>query len=186
MNAPRGRILLASAVGIGLLVTSWVLPVAAAECALSAPAIARVGTTLTILGSGFPPSANVDIEWTVDGGNADEFSLQSNSSGSFEIALTPEPIDEGDTTVIATAGSACTAQVQFTVLGENEPAPTAEPEEAGAGATAAPEPPTTDAAAPSPGASSAGFDAWLVGTIIFLIGVVGLLTTRPARGRSGR
>ena len=183
MNAPRGRILLASAVAIGVLLASWVLPAAAAECALSAPATARVGTTLTILGSGFPASASVDIELTVVGGNADEFSLQSNSTGSFEITLTPEPIDEGETTVTATAGSTCTAQVQFTVLGENEPAPTAEPDEAGAGATATPGLPRTDAAVLNPGGTPRGRDAWLAGTIILLVGVAGLIATRPARAR---
>lgn len=186
MDASRGRILLASALGVGLLVTAWVVPVAAADCALSAPATGRVGTILAINGSGFPASSSVDIELTVEGGSADEFSVQSDSSGAFEITLTPEPIDEGKTTVVATAGSTCTAQVQFTVLGENEPAPTAEPGEAGAAASAASEAPRTDAAPSDRGEAAAGQGAWLAGAILLVLGVVGLLATRPARGRFSR
>jgi hypothetical protein len=187
MDASRGRILLGSALAIGLLASSWALPVAAAGCELSAPATGRVGSILAVNGSGFPSSSTIDIELTVVGGKADEFSVQSDSSGAFEITLTPETIDEGATTVVATAGSVCTAQVQFTILGENEPAPSAEPEQAGPAASAAPGAPTTDAVATVPGDAAPGLGAWLVGGLLLAMGVVGWLATRPARDdRSSR
>jgi hypothetical protein len=185
MDASRVRILLASGLALSLLSAAWALPVAAAECALSAPATGRVGTILTITGSGFPGSSSIDIELTIDGGNADEFTVQSNASGAFEFTFTPEPIDEGDTTVVARSGSTCSAQVQFTILGANDPVPTAEPGEAGAAPSTAPDAPRTDAAPLDPGEAPAGA-GWLAGTILLVLGVVGLLGTRSARGRSDR
>lgn len=186
MDASRGRIVVALALAVGLLSSTWVLPVMAADCALSAPATGRVGTLLAIQGTGFPASSSVDIELTVAGGIADQFSVQSNASGTLEIALTPEPIDQGATTVVATAGSTCTAEVQFTVLGDNEPAPTAEPADADAAASAGRGAPRTDAAPNNPGEAVPGQGAWLVGAILLVLGVVGLLTTRPAEDRFSR
>jgi hypothetical protein len=166
-----------------------VAPVAAAECVLTAPAFGRVGSVFAVNGTGFPASATIDIELTVEGGSPDEFSIQSDPSGEFEITLTPEAVDEGETTVIATAGSACKAEVQFDILGENEPAPTPEPTGEAAGATASPSPgaPRTDVVPGSAVDASLGQGAWLGGGFFLLVlGVLGLVATRPAGGRPDR
>ena len=137
MDARRARILAGSAFAAGLLAASWVAPAAAADCALTAPATVDVGAQLTIEGAGFPASSSVDITLTIEGGASDELTVQSTASGAFQISLTPEEVDAGKTTVVATAGSACSAQVVFTVLGANQTAPpTTEPEGSAGGAGA--------------------------------------------------
>ena len=120
MDTSRIRIVAAPAFAVGLLVSLWVAPAAAADCALSAPSTVKVDAPLAINGSGFPASSIVDIELTVEGGTTDQFSVQSDAAGGFQISLTPEAADAGRTTIVATAGSACSAQVVSTVLGPNE------------------------------------------------------------------
>ena len=185
MDALRGRILVASAFVAVLLGMTLVAPVAAAECALTAPATGRVGIVFAVDGSGFPASATIDIELTVEGGNADEFSIQSDPSGAFEISLTPEAVDEGETTIIASAGSTCTAQITFEILGENEPAPTAEPT-AEATAAASPDAPRTDVVRGSHIDGEDGQGAWSGGLFLMMLGVLGLLASRPTGGDPGR
>lgn len=67
MDAGRIRILAAPAFAVSLLVSLWVLPAAAADCALRVPATAKVGTPLAIVGTGFPASSSIDIELAVEG-----------------------------------------------------------------------------------------------------------------------
>jgi hypothetical protein len=197
VDASRARMILGSAVAVGLLGTILVAPVAAAECALTAPAFGRVGSVLAVNGTGFPASATIDIALTVEGGNPDEFSVQSDPSGEFEITLTPEAIDEGETTVTASAGSTCTAQVTFDILGENEPAPTTEPtvgptseptgEAAGAAASSGPDAPRTDVVLGSDANAERDPGAWLGGgLVLIMLGVVGLVASRPVGGRLDR
>jgi hypothetical protein len=180
MDASRRRLLVAPVLAIGLLVSGNIRPVAAAGCTLSAPATGRVGMELAINGSGFPASASIDIELTVEGGNPDAFAVTSDASGAFVVNLTPEPIDVGKTTVVATAGSICSAQVQFTVLGENEAAPTASP--AASGAPAAPSgAPRTDTVSVASPDTVARPGSWLGGVILLTVGLIGLLSTRQPR-----
>lgn len=187
MDARRARTMAAATFAIGLLVSTWVAPVAAAECALSAPLTARVGTPLTINGTDFPVSTAVDIALTIEGGAPDEFSVQSDAAGAFLLSLTPEATETGLTTVVATAGALCTAQVIVTVQGANDPAPTAPtatPTGSGAAASDDPGPPRTDTAvATGSHATDAPLIPWLLAAVTLTIGVAGLGATRPTRDR---
>jgi hypothetical protein len=170
-------------VASGILVLLLVAPAAAATCRLSAPAKVAIGTPLSIVGSGFPASSSVDVSLTIEGGSPDEFTAQSDASGAFQISLTPEAADAGKTTVVATAGAGCTAQVVFTV-GTSNAAPTPEPTEAPAGAGTEANPPKSDAAATVPAPTTGTpFAAWLVAVAVLAIGLGGLIATRPVRSR---
>jgi hypothetical protein len=192
VDASRARILLSSALAAVLLCSVLAPPVAAAECSLAAPATGRVGSMFAVMGSGFPGGATIDVSLTVEGGNPDQFSIQSDASGAFEITLTPEAVDEGETTVVARAGSTCTARITFEILGVNEPAPTpiaeptAEPtgEAAGATASSSPDAPRTDVVLASGVGVEHEVDAWLSGgLLLIMLGAFGLLASGRAGGR---
>lgn len=185
MDARQARILAAPVFALGLLVSSWVTPAAAADCTLTTPTTVKVGAPLAIDGAGFPASSSVDVKLTIEGGAPDEFTVQSNAAGGLKISLTPEAADAGKTTVVATAGSACSAQVVFTVLGPNDtPRPTVEPAGGAAGPSATPTAPRTDAAAvPGEGPLAAPLNAWLLAVLALIIGMIGLIATRPTQGR---
>ena len=184
MNARRARILVGSTFMLGLLVPAWVSTVAAADCALSAPATVQVGAALAINGSGFPATSTIDIKLTIAGGASDELTVQSGASGSFQIELTPESADLGETTVVATAGSTCAAQVVYTVVSSAASTPSAEPAESAPAASGGQPAPRTDAA-PLAGDRSPGerLDAWWLAVIALAIGTGGLIATRPSRRR---
>jgi hypothetical protein len=179
MNARRLRVLGGSTLLLGLLAATWVTPAAGADCTLTAPAYVNVGTPLAIQGSGFPASATVDI--TIEGTAADAFSVQSDSAGALQIALTPEDADIGVTTIRATAGAACSAEVTYTVLaaGEAPPQPTPEPIDAGAGAAQAP--PTDAELAIASGSPIGG--SWILATLLVAAGGAGLILTGSPRRR---
>ena len=183
MDTRRARTLAGSTVMLGLLVSAWVSPVAAADCALSAPATVRVGTPLAINGSGFPVSSAIDVTLTIEGGTPDRFTVTSNAAGAFRISLTPEKADLGKTTVVATAGSTCSAQVIYTIV-SSSPTATAAPRASGAAASGRPTAPRTDAAPPA-GDRSPGerLDAWSLAIVALFIGAGGLIATRPRRSR---
>jgi hypothetical protein len=177
MDTRRARILFTSLVSLVGVMAASASPVAAA-CALSAPASVNIGAPLAINGSGYPASTAVDVSITVDGGAPDEFTVQSDANGTFQISLTPEASDAGLTTVVATTGAACTAQA---VIGVGVPAPTEAPGPAEPEAVA---PPRTDALAAVPASTSAARGLpWLMAVALFVLGVVGLYATRPARSR---
>lgn len=183
MDARRARILVVTVFSVSLLTPLLVVPAAAATCTLTAPATGAIGTPLAIAGSGFPASTSVDISLTIEGGSPDEFTAQSDANGAFQINLTPEAADEGTTTVVATAGAGCTAQVVFTV-GDSSATVTPEPTEAPAGAGAEATPPRSDAAATVPARTTgAPLTAWVVAVVMLAFGVGGLIATRPARSR---
>jgi hypothetical protein len=170
------------------LLAAWATPAAAAACALSAPAYINVGTQLTVAGTGFPASANVDITITVAGGSPDGFSIQSDAAGAFQIVSTPEALDIGATTVEAAAGSSCTARVTYTVLAAGATPPPATPkptDESGGGDTggtgAAPGAPRTDAQ--GFGSTGAGLGTWALAFALVAIGGASLLLTRSPRRR---
>ena len=166
VDARRIRILAAPAFVAVLLALLWVGPAAAADCALSAPSTAKVGTPLAIGGTAFPANAIVDIELTVNGATTDQFSVRSDAAGGFQFSLTPEAADAGKTTVVATAGSACSARVVSTVLGPNDG------------------PPRTDRAlAPGEDPAGAPLNAWVLALVALIIGMIGLIATRPTQGR---
>lgn len=183
MDAKRARIIAGSALLMSLLAAMWAGPAAAADCTLSAPAYVNVGTPLTIDGSGFPASTGVDIDFSIEGGASDAFTVQSSSSGALQIALTPEDLDVGVTTVQATAGSACTAQVTYTVLAAGEtPSASAEPEDSsgtGAETTA----PRTDAEPVIGGDGSSNTAPWVLALVLVAVGSTGLFLTRSTRRR---
>lgn len=187
MNAGRARILSATVLGLGLLIPLSVVPAAAATCALGAPATVKVGTPLAIVGSGFPASTSIDISIGLEGATPDQFSVQSDGAGAFLISLTPEPADAGKTTVVAMAGTTCSAQAVFTVTGATAtPAPSPEattrPRASGAGATG--NPPRTDAATASVGRTEDMPPiGWALALLMVLLGVSGLLITRRTVGR---
>lgn len=184
MVARRAQILVGAAITLSVLATAWAVPVAGAvTCTLSAPTYVNVGTPLSISGSGFPASSAVDVTFSIDGKESDAFTVQSDASGGLQIALTPEAIDIGVTTVDATAGSSCTAQVVYTVLPLGAtPPPTTEPEpSSGTGAEAAA--PPTDMAPPGSSEPAESPDPWFLGFGLLAAGGIGLLLTRRAERR---
>jgi hypothetical protein len=182
MDARRIRLLAAPALAVALLVTLWVAPAAAAECVLSAPELGKVDTPLPISGTGFPASSSVDIKLTVEGGKTDQFAVQSDPSGGFQFSLTPGASDAGTTTIDASAGSTCSARAVSMVLGPSATPPAAHTG-AAAGVSGGPSAPRTDVAAAGDGAGGVPTNAWLVGLLVVLIGIIGLMATRPARSR---
>lgn len=187
MHTRRIRIVSASLVAFGMLAL-WSVgsDAAVGTCALSAPSTVRVGRPVAITGSGFPASTSIDISIGLEGATPDEFSVQSDGAGAFQIDLTPELADAGKTTVLAMVGTTCTAQAVFTVTGATAtPAPTAEatssPRASGAGATS--NPPRTDAGAAVDRSADKSSTGWGLALLIILIGVGGLLTTRTTAGR---
>lgn len=185
MDARRIRVLTAPVFAVVLLALLWVGPAVAAECALSAPSTAKVGTPLAIGGTGFPTNSIVDIELTVNGAVTNQFSVQSDAAGGFQFSLTPEATDAGKTTVVATAGSACSARVVATVLGPNDtPFLTEGPTGATGGATGTPSAPGTDRVTTlGEGSTEANLRAWTLALAALVIGAVGLIATRPTQGR---
>jgi hypothetical protein len=181
MDARRARIVGGSALVMSLLTTIWSgTTTAAVACTLSAPAYVNVGTPLTIEGSGFPASTTVDIALSIQGGGSDAFSVQSDAAGSLQIALTPEAVDVGVTTIEATAGTTCTAQATYTVLEAGATPPAEEP--AGTPAPVAePSAPPTDAIAGDDGGP--GLNPWALAITLVLAGYVGLALTRFGRQR---
>ena len=185
MDAKRARLLAGSAFTAGLLAAIWVAPVAAADCTLTAPASVNVGTTIAIEGAGFPAASSVEIKLIVEGGASDTFPTTTNDSGGLHIDLTPQAADAGTTTVIATAGSTCSAQVVFEVVGtEKTAAPTATPQGQVAAIAAGPGAPRTDtAAALDSGPTGVSRNAWLLALVAMAIGFGGLFATRKSRSR---
>lgn len=188
MHATRARIGIGSIVLVGLLAAPWAGAVAAAGCSLSAPVYVNVGSALTIEGTGFPGSADVDIALSIQGGGSDEFSVQSDAAGALLIALTPEVIDIGVTTATATAGSTCTAQVTYTVLAAGASPPPAPPEPTeqvdteNEGTGAAPAAPSTDAADRK---GVGGTSSWglVLGFVLIALGGAGLALPKSPRRR---
>lgn len=186
MDARRVRVLTGSALLWSLLAVASAAPVAAADCALSAPAYVNVGDPLAIAGSGFPVSSNVDVTFSVEGSEIDAFTLQSDANGAIQIVLTPEDVDIGDTTVTAAAGAACTAQVEYTVLAAGAtPFPQATDDPADDSGTASePTTPSTDAApAVMDGDSRSIATTWALAAAILALGAGGLFLTRSTRRR---
>lgn len=185
MDARRIRVLTAPVFAVIMLALLWVGPAAAAECMLTAPSTADVGTPLAIDGTGFPANSIVDIELTVNGATTSQFSVRSDAAGGFQFSLTPEAADAGKTTVVATAGSACSARVVATVLGPNDtPFLTQGPTGATGGATGTPSAPGTDSVATlGEGPTDASLGAWMLALAALVIGAIGLIATRPDQGR---
>ena len=187
MHSKRIRSLLGS-----LFLVSWVLgiavtPAAAATCTLTAPASVAIGSLLTVDGSGFPASAAVDVSITIDNGTPDEFTAQTDAAGAFQLNLTPDATDQGQTTIAASSGAACSAQVVVAVgstAGESTPQPSEETgAAAGAGTGAGAPPPRTDSVLTAvPGSQLAGNTIWL-SIILLATGIAGLVFTRPMRAR---
>lgn len=185
MDARQARILVASVFVSSLLVVTLSTPASAADCLLSAPAYVNVGTPLTILGTGFPASSSVDIALSVQGGGSDAFSVQSDPNGALQISSTPEDIDIGVTTVEATAGTVCAAQVTYTVLAAGAtppPAATSEPADT-SGTSAAPNAPRTDATDVETATSSGFAGVRILALALIVVGGASLLLTRSTRRR---
>lgn len=183
-----------AAVIAGLFVLLLAAPagVAADSCTLIAPATVKVGTPLSINGTGFPANSNVDIALTLEGGTPDEFAVQSDASGAFVISLTPEAADVGTSTIVARAGTVCTAQTTFTVTGAAPtPAPTPTPARSASpegtatpsgvvgGATGVDATPPRSDTSEMGGGWSAGTSPtlWAFALLILAIGVGGLAAT---------
>ena len=185
MLGQRPRMMLTILVS-GMLTMLLSAPVTAAGCLLSAPATVAIGVPLTITGSGFPATTIVDLSLAREGGSPDEFHVQSDPRGEFAINLTPEAADVGVTTIVATVDGNCTAEV---VIGIGVPAPTearaptaaATPRTVARAPTAAAAP-RTDAAPMVVAVPPAGQQVlWVVAGLIYLLGIGGLIATRPAR-----
>jgi hypothetical protein len=180
MHARRLRAFVGSIIVSSGVILLTVGPGAAATCTLTAPASVAIGSALTISASGFPASAAVDISITVEGKTPDTFTTQSDAGGSFEINLQPEASDKGLTSVVASSGSACTAQVEIAVgIPASTPEPTADGGvEAGSGSP----PPTTDAAPALTSTTGQGTAIWL-GLVLLALGIAGLIVSKPVRSR---
>ena len=185
MIAGRARMVYASILGLALLLPTSAVPAAAATCALSAPATVKVGTPLDIIGSGFPVSSAVDVSIGLEGATPDDLSVQSDGAGAFTISLVPEPADAGTTTVVATAGTSCSARAVINVVGTAAtPTPGTSPSSPPAGPAASGAAPPTDTA-PAAAAQTADSAAtgWALALVILLIGAGGVFTTRRTRHR---
>ncbi len=191
MDVRRIPMVGASLVVSGLLALLAAGPAGAASgCTLTAPATVRVGDPLNVAGKGFPASSDIDVALVVEGGSPDQFTVQSNATGDFQISLTPEEADAGKTTITANAGKVCSATVTLTVLGANDAAPTPTAAPAGSAGGAAGSrgtaPRTDTASGPSgpSGSSGGGLPImWVLAALSLAIGAVGLIATRPARSR---
>jgi hypothetical protein len=181
MDVGRARVLAAAGLMVGTLLAISAGPAAGAECSLSAPSYVNVGTPVTIEGEGFPASSDIDISVSIEGGASDAFSIQSNAGGTLAIALTPEAIDIGVTTIAATAGSVCTAQVTYTVLASGQTPPPATPTPDDSALGSAPGAPQTDANEPGGIAEGQGTPPWMLALWLVGAGIAGLLLTRSTR-----
>ena len=183
MVARRARDLVGTMLLLGALTALGVTPVAAADCTLSAPSYVNVGSELTIDGSGFPGSTSVDIDLAIEGGASDAFAVQTDAAGALQIAMVPEDIDIGVTTVQATAGTACTASVTYTVLAAGATPPPAPTEEPGAVTGGEPTVPSTDTDGwAGSGSGSTGL-VWVLALALVGAGSAGLFLTRSPRQR---
>ena len=180
MHAGRLRALVSSIFVASGVILLAVVPGAAATCTLTAPATAAIGSPLTISATGFPASAAVDISITVEGKTPDTFTTQSDAAGTFKINLQPEASDKGLTSVVASSGAGCTAQIEIAV---GIPASTPEPtDDSGVAAASGGPPPTTDAAPALAGAAGQGTAIWF-GLLLLALGIGGLIVSKPVRSR---
>lgn len=186
MMGRRTRQISTLTVAGGLLALVVTAPAAAADCVLSAPSTVDIGSDLAIEGSGFPANAAVDVSISIEGGPTDDLAVQSNASGAFTINLTPESADEGVTTVVATSGPDCRAEV---VIGVGVPAPAAASGGEAAGESA-PDAGGTEAGAPRTdgvsGAPTSGerpLVLWLLAGALIGLGIGGRYASRPSRSR---
>jgi hypothetical protein len=182
MTAGRPRLVLAASLALVWLLPLSAAPVAAATCTLSAPATVQVGDSLAIVGSGFPASSSVDISISLDGASPDEFAVQSDGAGAFQISLTPESADIGSTTVVATAGATCSARAVYVVSGTATPTPapaaSTPPKSSSGGAGGPPRTDTVGAdASPQPDVPVGGLS---LAILVVVLGLLGLLATRRA------
>ena len=182
MVARRTRLLAATTLLLAVIAATGAPTVAAADCTLSAPMYVNVGTELAIEGSGFPASSSIDIDLAIEGGAADAFSVQSDANGALQIALVPEDIDIGVTTVQATAGSTCTASVTYTVLAAGATPPPAAAESPESGTGSEPTAPRTDTDALGGPNGSTGLP-WILALALVGVGSAGLFLTRLPRRR---
>lgn len=183
MVTRRTRVLAGTTLLLAVLAVTGAPTVAAADCTLSAPEYVNVGTELSIEGSGFPASTSIDVDLAIEGGASDAFSVQSDANGSLQIALVPEDIDIGVTTVQATAGRTCTASVTYTVLAAGATPPPAPSETPESGTGGAPPAPLTDAGAGSGADSPATSLPWILALLLAGAGSAGLVLTRSPRRR---
>lgn len=183
MVTRRTRVLAGTTLLLAVLVMTGVPTAAAADCTLSAPEYINVGTELAIEGSGFPASSSIDVDLTIEGGASDAFSVQSDADGALQIALVPEDIDIGVTTVQATSGSACTASVTYTVLAAGATPPLAPTEVPESGTGGEPPAPQTDAETGSAADRPATSLPMILALLLAGIGSAGLVLTRSPRRR---
>ena len=185
MMLGRARTLTGTIIALGLMASQAVGLAAAATCTLSAPATVQIGSPITILGSGFPVSSSIDVSIGLEGATADQFAVQSDGAGAFQLNLTPEPADAGKTTVLASAGATCSAQAIFTVTGPSAlPTPEATTPPTGSGNGATGTPPRTDAAPVTVGQTTGvPVIGWTLALLLLVIGFGGALATRRTDGR---
>lgn len=181
MRGRRAGMMVVMTLVAWVLMTLQASSAGAATCLLSAPPTAAIGTPLSITGSDFPSSTTVDITLSVEGSRRDEFAAQADASGQFEINFTPEAADAGITTIVATAGTACSAQV---VIAIGVAPATSTPEPAASDTASEGPPPRTDAALDLQRTSGRPSGLWLVAGLLLVIGIAGLIATRPSRNDS--
>jgi hypothetical protein len=186
MDGRRARLICSAAAWLALTIPLIASPVAAASCTISAPASVKVGTPVTIGGSGFPELTSVDISIGRERSTPAQFTVQSDSAGAFTLSLTPEQSEIGQTTVVATSGASCSAQALFTV-GTATPVASAKPAVSGAANASSPgaptSPPKTDSLSQSIGGNTrVPVLAWALALTMVLVGVSGLIATRRAAG----
>lgn len=170
MVAKAARVL-GLTIGAAVLAVLSALPaLGATTCTLTAGAVAPIGAPFTVSGAGFPGSTGVDVRVATAGASTDEFAVQTDASGAFQISLTPESVDTGEARVEASSGS-CTASVRFLV---GEPPLASDAPRATTGAAG--DTPRTDTAGPV--GERASWLPWLVALGLLMTGAVGLTVTR--------
>jgi hypothetical protein len=173
-----------------LLLPAMAMPVAGgAVCSLQATVgggsatEVPVGEEVLIEGFGFPPGAEVELAYDVDGTPIGTDTVTADGGGLFETSVTPQPGDEGLWTVTATVTNGCAADTGFLVVGPPATAtPTPTPSATAAATPAASELPNVAVSRDAPSSGSRTPLVLLAG--VAALGLSGVLAARRLAHRT--
>jgi hypothetical protein len=124
----------AATMGSALLALALVTPVlGGVQCSLQATVgggsatEVETGEEVLIEGSGFPPDADIEIEYSVDGTPLRTEMVTADATGFFETTVIPQPGEEGLWTVVASQIKGCSAETGFLVVAGPTPTPSPSP-----------------------------------------------------------
>ena len=133
----------------------------------------QTGEEVLIEGSGFPPDADIEIEYSIDGTPLRTEMVTADATGFFETTVIPQPGEEGLWTVVASQIKGCSAETGFLVVAAPTPTPSPSPTPS----PTAPAGQLPNAATSEPGGSSAP----ILGALFILAAAVWLSRGRLAR-----